>query len=205
MFKYFVRTTGERKLDESYKQIKYTLLVDKEHKPVDSYIEQLGLISEYDAILLEDDLILCSDFKKRIEKVIKSHPTDIINFYTSPDLYFESHRSQKFVFSQCAYYPKGIIKEFIEIMKQKKKYYWQYDLLESLAIKDKGLLVYNYRPCLVQHLDGKSLIQTGKGYKKRSIYFIDYLDALGVDYSEAYKSDIKEKLAQQLKENFENE
>lgn len=32
MLKYYVRTTGERVLDESYNQIKYELLIDKEHK-----------------------------------------------------------------------------------------------------------------------------------------------------------------------------
>ena len=53
--KYFVRTTGERVLDKSYEQIEYTLLIDKEHKPIQSFIDQLNIISEYNAVLLEDD------------------------------------------------------------------------------------------------------------------------------------------------------
>ena len=61
--KYYVRTTLDRKLDKTYSQIDYEFLVDKEHKPIDSFIKQLEIISEYDAVLLEDDLILCNNFK----------------------------------------------------------------------------------------------------------------------------------------------
>ena len=39
--KYYVRTTEERKLDNSYSQIEYELLIDKDHKPIDSFIKQL--------------------------------------------------------------------------------------------------------------------------------------------------------------------
>ena len=62
MIKYFVRTTGERQLDESYNQIEYELLIDKEYKPVKSLIEQLEIMNNYDSVLLEDDLILCKNF-----------------------------------------------------------------------------------------------------------------------------------------------
>ena len=73
MLKFYVRTTLERQLDSSYSQIEYELLVDTEHKPIESFIEQLEQISEYDSVLLEDDLILCKDFKNRIEEVINKH------------------------------------------------------------------------------------------------------------------------------------
>lgn len=71
--KVFIRTTGERKLDKSIEEElkgNYTLLIDKEHKPIDSFIEQLKTISNYDAILLEDDVILCKDFLNEVNKVI---------------------------------------------------------------------------------------------------------------------------------------
>ena len=55
MLKFYVRTTLERQLDSSYSQIEYELLVDTEHKPIESFIDQLEQISEYDSVLLEDD------------------------------------------------------------------------------------------------------------------------------------------------------
>ena len=81
MLKFYVRTTLERQLDSSYSQIEYELLVDTEHKPIESFIEQLEQISEYDSVLLEDDLILCKEFKNRIEEVINKYPNKIINFF----------------------------------------------------------------------------------------------------------------------------
>ena len=88
MIKYFVRTTGERTLDDSFSQIEYTLLVDKEHKPVKSFIEQLEIIGDYDAIFLEDDVQLCRNFKEKVESVIKKYPDRLINFFTAPTNYF---------------------------------------------------------------------------------------------------------------------
>ena len=80
MIKFFVRTTEERALDESFSQIKYELLVDKEHKPIDSFIKQLKMIDDYDAVLLEDDVILCKEFKRAIEKVILQKLVIMKNF-----------------------------------------------------------------------------------------------------------------------------
>ena len=74
--KFFIRTTKDRTLDESIERElgnNYTLLIDTEHKPVDSFIEQLKIISDYDAILLEDDVILCKDFVNEITKVVKKY------------------------------------------------------------------------------------------------------------------------------------
>ena len=90
MIKYFIRTTGERPLNKSYNQIDYELLIDKEHKPVESFINQLEIISDYDAVLLEDDVFLCEDFKNRIEKIIKKYPNKVINFFTRPWEYFKT-------------------------------------------------------------------------------------------------------------------
>lgn len=190
--KYYVRTTLERKLDETYSQIEYELLIDKEHKPVDSFIKQLEIISEEDSVLLEDDLILCKNFKERIESVIKQFPDKIINFFTFPARYFKAGESQNFLFNQCTYYPKGIAKQLAKVMNVKENKeecakghnHLQYDVLEDMALKIMGLTHIRYRPCLVQHLDGKSLIGN-RDSGRMTIYFIDYLDELNISYEEA--------------------
>lgn len=185
LIRYFVRTTGERSLDESYNQIDYKLLIDKEHKPVESFIKQLELISEYDSILLEDDLILCKDFKKRIEEVIKQYPNKIINFFTKPKEFFATREDSYFVYNQCTYYPKGLATQISLEMKQVRGYK-PYDLVENTALNNLGISHIQYRPCLVQHLDTDTLIQYKTFNNRRSIYFIDYLDELNIPYEEAY-------------------
>lgn len=187
MIKYFVRTTGERKLDKSFSQIDYELLIDKEHKPIESFIKQLSIISEYDAVLLEDDVELCEDFQKEIEKVINEHPKDIINFYSEPMKYYTSHYTQIVIYNQCTYYPKGIGKILSNQMKKELegKDIREYDILETRAIKTLNLYLYNYRPCLVQHIDNISLMR-GKIYISDRItpFFKNYLDKYNVDYTD---------------------
>ena len=198
--KYYVRTTLERELDSTYSQIEYELLVDKEHKPVESFIKQLEIISDNDAVLLEDDLLLCKNFKKRIERVISRYPDKIINFFTFPIQYFKTREFQRFIWNQCTYYPKGIAKIVAAKMQEIKNnsdIEMQYDILENEALKELKITHIQNRPCLVQHLDGKSLI--GNSMKGRmTIYFIDYLDELNISYEEAQSQLNKVKLKYKL-------
>ena len=206
MIKYFIRTTGDRELNSSYEQIDYELLIDKDHRPTESFIEQLQIISDCDAVLLEDDVLLCKDFKNRIEAVISQYPDQVINFYDRPWEYYKTHSSKVFSWNQCTYYPKGLAKKIAdEILKVyptmlenkdklPKKYltstgFIQYGILVSEALERLGLEHIRYRPCLVQHLDKKSLIgnDVSDGLSRITIYFIDYLDKLHIDYNNISK------------------
>lgn len=205
MIKYFVRTTNERILDESFSQINYELIVDTKHQPVISFIDSLEYISDYDSILLEDDVILCNDFKERIEQVISDYPNDIINFFTLPMTYFTTHITDDFFkFNQCTYYPKGISKVIAEKMKNHlyENIPYGYDTIEGWSFKEMNLSYLVYRPCLVQHIDYKSLIS--KSHHRRSPYFIDYLEALGIKYEDAKLSTNKTKLLNYMNEKFKD-
>lgn len=200
--KYYVRTTGERVLDSSYNQIKYELLVDKEHKPNESFIEQLIMISgDDDVVLLEDDLKLCKDFKKKIEAEIAKHPNNVINFFSRPEDYYTSHFSDDFLYNQCTYYPKGIGKTIGLEMKRIYNIYSKngYDIIEKAAMKKLNMIHYIVRPVLVQHIGGrKSLIDRRIKYDRDCIYFEDYLNELGITIEEAYEKENHHKLTQLL-------
>jgi hypothetical protein len=189
MIKFFVRTTLERELDISYNQIDFELLIDTEHKPVESFINQLEQISAYDAVLLEDDLLLCNNFKEEIEEVIRNHPNEIIQFYTKPSSDFTAHYSQAVVYNQCTYYPKGIGKILANEMRLYNGSTSGYDLIENKAIHKLGLYIYIHRPCLVQHIDNFSLIGKSRVYATDRItpYFKDYLDKYNIDYNNPSK------------------
>jgi hypothetical protein len=202
MIKYFVRTTCERTFNYD---LNYELLVDKEKKPVDSFIEQLKYISQYDSVLLEDDLILCEDFQNKIEAVIAQYPNDIINFFYRPFEYFSTHYITTYAWNQCTYYPKGVAMEVATAMEAVRKSLpdIQYDILEGNAMNMLGMTHVVYRPCLVQHIDESSLIQEeGKYPPRRTIYFEDYLNELGIDYKDAYKHENRNKLTKLMNEKF---
>ena len=201
--KYFVRTTQEREFNYD---LDYELLIDKEKKPVESFINQLRLISESDSVLLEDDLILCKDFKNKIENVIKQYPNRIINFFTDPRVYFTTHLSSEFMWNQCTYYPKGI---GLIVANEMEKMHRQipsmpYDQVENNVLKRLNIPHIKYRPCLVQHLDNDSLIMDKTNGSRRSIYFEDYLNELNIDYIEAFTKENNQKLQKKLYEDFQN-
>jgi len=202
MIKYFVRTTGERTLDSSYSQLEYELLIDSNHQPIESFIQQLEYISEYDAVLIEDDCILCKNFKQRIEDVIANYKDKVINFFTFPLNYFKTRESKTFANNQCTYYPKGLAKMIADNMKLFINESSSYSKIESLALEKMNLLHLQYRPCLVQHNDFQpSLIQKHHiPIPRVTPYFIDYLDELGLDYNNA--KNFKEKLRRKMYENF---
>lgn len=203
MVKYFIRTTGERVLDESYSQIEYKLLVDTEHNARKSFVEQLEYLAtlEDDCVILEDDLVLCKDFKQCVEDVISKYKDNIVNFFYNPGYYFTTHISETFNWNQCVYYPNKLLKILAKEMRHQYTLYpdVQHDVVEGRALCILTIPSIIYRPCLVQHLDYNSLVGNYPN-SRRTPYFIDYLDELGISYEEAYK--YKDKLTQLMKEKF---
>lgn len=178
--KIFVLTTGQRALNDSYNQIDYELFVDETHDKQRCYLELLRYVKDMDEdiLILEDDVILCKNFKTRLENVVNTYPNHIINFfwnvrYRPKDVYV-SREKFAFCYTQCVYYPKGSINKFfdnIRVIPNKG-----YDGLIGMALVRSGMYFINYRPTLVQHIDGPSLIQRGNSIKRVSQVFIDDIE-----------------------------
>lgn len=203
--KYFVRTTGERQLDSSYSQIEYELLIDRECKPVKSLVEHYKYISKFDSVVLEDDLILCENFKNQIEDVINQYPDKIINFFFQPKNYFEcgdKKYENDFHYAQCRYYPKDITDKIAKWLEE-KEYLDKPRAMPFVteACNNLRYTVFQYRPCLVQHIDNNSLVDRGKCFRRRSPYFVDYLNELGITYDKAYE--YRKELITLMKSKFE--
>ena len=205
--KYYVRTTFDRTIDRSYDQIDYEIIADKEYRPIDSFIKALYQINNQDAILLEDDLILCDRFKERIEEAIKEYPNRIINFFNSPGIYKDIEETNNIGWNQCTFYPNGIagqIAKEMERIPRIKEYPKcnQYSIIEYEAMQNLGLTLVQYRPHLVQHLDIDTLLFDLTCGLRRSRYFIDYLDELGINYKQAkdHKIELEECMIKHFKQ-----
>lgn len=194
MVNFYVRTTGERLLDESYNQLDYVLLVDYNHDAIGSFIDQLSSHSDA-CVILEDDLILCENFKDRITDVIAKFPNDIINFFEDPHIYYTTHYKTEFAWNQCTYYPSKVASKIGAEMRLLSTRYpdLAYDLLERKAMNNLSIRYLVYRPCLVQHKDFKSLIQPTR-LRRITPYFIDYLNKYDIEYENAFTSDNLAKL-----------
>lgn len=184
--KYYIRTTGERILDESYNQIPYVKLIDKDHRYIDFFVDELERVGDEDCVIIEDDCVLCKDFKKRIETVISQYPNKIINFFYWGQQYFKTRESDDYVQNQCTYYPKGLSKKLAVEMRKVHKEFPNLctDQCECIALKRMNETHIQYRPCLVQHLNFDSLLNhTVEYHGLRTPFFIDYLDKLNIDYN----------------------
>jgi len=198
---YFVRTTGERNFD--YYPLKTISLYDYYHKPIDSFIGQLESINKYNSVLMEDDLILCKNFQEEIEKVIAQYPNYIIQFFTDPGIYESTFlRSWPFEWNQCTYYPKGVPAKIAKAMKTLRDKFppnqRKYSQIENAALISLKIPHIIYRPCLVQHNDMSSILQSDDkmwtSFRHDTIWFKDYLDEAGLEYYEAYTPENVKKL-----------
>ena len=79
-----------------------------------------------------------------------------------------------------------------------------YSLIEFQALKQLGIKVLQYRPCLVQHLDTDTLLFDKTFGQRRTPYFLDYLNQLGITYEEAREPLNQRKLTQIMREDFTN-
>lgn len=193
--KYYIRTTGERVLDETYNQIPYVKLIDKEHRYIDFFIDELERVGNEDCVIIEDDCILCRNFKERIEAVISQYPDKIINFFQFPgNKYFKTHESSQYLMNQCTYYPKNLSKKLAQEMRKVHEEFPKFstDEVENVALNNLNETHIKYRPCLVQHLNIDSLLNHPiESARRRTPFFIDYLDNLNLEYNNLSSNDIK--------------
>lgn len=197
--KYFVRTTNERKFDYN---IPYEKIVDTKNMGVLAYIDALMQVDKFNVVLMEDDLVLCDNFKQEIEQVIAQYPRTIINFFTAPNTYFTTHLSVIFDYNQCTYFPQGLTKLLAKemIKRYNPKHCRSYGALLNTVLHDLGLYHLIYRPFLVQHIDGNSTFHRGNFRTRNTIWFKDYLDRLGITMEEAYNLRNRDKLTAMLEE-----
>lgn len=205
--KIFIRTTNERALDESIKRElgdDFTLLIDLEHNSGKAFVKQLDIINEYDSVVLEDDVILCKDFKKRIEEVINTYPNELINFFTQPTTYFPTKKLSFFCYNQCVYFPKGFAKLIKDTLCKYNIDLNRQEVIMRESLNKLKLKHLCYRPCLVQHIDKGSLMNHNPSFCRRSPFFIDYLEELNIPYENSGTKENYRKLFDLMKEKFKD-
>lgn len=170
--KIFVLTNRVRILDPTYDQIKYNIYYDTKNDPHSCYIDLLNKVKDLDddILILEDDLILCKNFTYYINESVKKFPNMILNFFWQPLRNIKTTIEYKgFCYTQCVFYPKGIINKFYNDLK-----YPDFSYAKNIrqAIEKNNISFVNVRPHYVQHIGDKSLIWKDLCVR-RSNMFID--------------------------------
>lgn len=179
---YVIRAVREREhfVKEILKDIPEAIVYydDVFHNAMDSYLYVCkNIVKGQPAVLLEDDVILTSNFKQKIEEVIEEYPEILIKFFDLGKTYKKPHfkKGREYCSNLCEYFPKGFSEKVCNKYeewkaKDKGKNPTAYDYLVGYAWgENKPFLVWN--PSLVQHRDGKSQINPKRTAKRKSVTF----------------------------------
>lgn len=177
---YVIRAVREREeyVKEMLKQLPEAIVYwdDEFHNAMKSYLYVCkNIIKDQPAILLEDDAILTSNFKEKIEAVVEQYPKILIKFFDLGRTYKKPHFKfgREYCSNVCEYFPEGFglkVVEAYETWPDKEKEPNAYDYLVGYAWGwKKPFLVWC--PSLVQHRDCKSAINSRRSTRRQSLTF----------------------------------
>lgn len=176
---YVIRAVKERQafVDEILKQIPDAIVYyDEFGDAMKSYLHVCkNIIKGQPAVLLEDDIILTSNFKNKIETVIAKYPKMLINFFSLSKKYTQPHfkKGREYCMNQCEYFPEGFSLKVVEAYEHWSKREEEpnaYDYLVGYAWGNSNPYLV-WCPSLVQHREIKSIIDPRRSSKRQSITF----------------------------------
>ena len=178
--KYLIQNVPQRDVSILLDQLKDVgLYVDKNKKPLESFIETLKLAKDESALYMEDDIILSKDFIDDTSSFINMNKNNVINFWTLKKSIKETTLmlSSSFMSNLCVYFPNHHIKGLIDFYNKGwsgiKEHPTGMDLMVRdylVATKTKYWL---YQPSLVQHKKIVSAINPKRSKYRQSITFKD--------------------------------
>lgn len=175
---YVIRAVRERKefVDEILKQIPDAIVYwdDEFHDAMKSYLYVCEhIIKGQPAVLLEDDLILTSDFKTKCEDVIAKYPKMLIKFFDLSKVNVAPHfkSGRQYCSSLCEYFPEGFSLKVVKAydtwpLKEKEPNAYDYLVGYAWGYSNKFL---TWCPSLVQHRVAKSVINPRRSSKRQFI------------------------------------
>ena len=176
--KIVVRNSGGRNIDKLIANIPGLIVVCDGKNAWDSFIDALTLVGDEATVQMEDDAELCDGFYEQLTAIVDEFPDNVINFFSRR---IDDERigtryigGAAFNYNICYYLPKGMAKEIVEFSKTWDKHDIHptgTDLVIADYLSLKGLNYLNIVPPLVQHAEGKSIIDSRRSSRRQSKMF----------------------------------
>tara|TARA_Y100001963_G_scaffold126665_1_gene179381 strand:- start:170 stop:715 length:546 start_codon:yes stop_codon:yes gene_type:complete len=177
---YIICSVPERKdyVREVKKQIPEVIEVKDEIRDhMDTYKRAMIRSNNKATVFLEDDIILTSNFKSKIESVIAERPKEIIQFFSmrKADIEVGSRYDNNFIANLCFYVPDNFINGYLNYLEQ-----WIPENLDDPTASDLAFRAYLKKikmkywihcPSLVEHREIKSAINPRRSSKRQSKTF----------------------------------
>lgn len=156
------------------------LCKDFQHNVMANFINSMRY-TESPCIHLEDDIELCDGFYEKVRAAVKSNPDKVINFFSMRKEDYDIGKphlvaGSRYLMNQCYYLPAHygpMIAKFFESWERPKKehLFGGTDTLISDFLKSRKEKYLQWFPHLVNHLEGKSLINPSRSSKRTDKYF----------------------------------
>lgn len=134
------------------------------------------------AVVLEDDVLLCKNFKERLELIVLEKGFDkVINFFEKPKVKLETAYigGSNFLWMQCVYFPPGLpgrFEKYYDEFRKRRPTKWRgnsVDMFVSYVLVKEKIKYWRIRPTLVQHLPFDTAIGRARPKNRQTRYFID--------------------------------
>lgn len=180
MYKVIVQNY-KRELNETYNELQeYKVIKDEGQGCIQTFIDCLE-DSDDDLLYFEDDAILCKDFEKTFQDVLDNLGKDkLIQLFSLKRVITETTlmNGSTYCGNVCFYIPKELRKEMVkywyEVWSKSKCYEENPNAMDFLVrdfLKDNKYKYWLVIPNLVQHQEGKSVIDPRRSSKRQSLYF----------------------------------
>lgn len=156
------------------------VIFDTEKNATKNFIKMLRSAGDHEALLMEDDIILCSDFVKKINDVVSKRGSMLINFFSrrGRDLTHGSRiePGRSFNYNCCVYYPAGWAREVANYYdrwtrREQELIGHGFDYLVADWLSENSLSYFLHVPSLVQHREGLSSIDKRRPRSRQSKTF----------------------------------
>ena len=141
------------------------VLVDRQRKIIGHFIKALAEAGNDACVQMEDDVVLCDNFKERIETEIAKHPEALIQFFSmrKKDIDIGSRWDNNFINLQCFYLPPTYARQICEWFPRTPWDYSQDEIDGADSMMDDWLKSRKEKywicvPNLVNHVIGSSVI-----------------------------------------------
>lgn len=153
---------------------------DSDRSAMTTFLQALALIGRDGAVLLQDDVLLTSDFRRKAEAVIDQHVTTLVQFFSmrQSDLKLGSRRQpgRRFLALLCVYLPPAyadaIASYYPRWPKRGGNFRGWVDVMVRDWLVEHRLSYWLHSPSLVQHRQVRSVIDPRRSSRRQSPSFV---------------------------------
>lgn len=160
---------------------------DTNHEKWNYLLKVWDTLKSDSVLWLEDDVLLCNNFLTRVNEYIRYFgENNLINFFyggSSIDYHTVHLTGSQYLWNQCVYIPKGYTLHFynyyMNVFRNDLRYRkssFNYDNCIAGCLRWHKLNYWLVRPCLVQHLEVESVINSKRvtnSNRRIAKYYID--------------------------------